>query len=114
MGANLKDLRRKINSITGTKKQLERGKRLTELLKQDQYVPLDVADQVISLFAATQGLMDEIPVEKVKSYEESLYKYIKTKYKKLRDELEDKKEISDKLSEELKNAIVEFNGKGIY
>jgi len=98
----------------GTKKQIERGKRLTELLKQDQYVPLDVSDQVISLFAATNGLLDEVPVEKIKSYEEAMYKYIKSNHKKLRDELEDKKEITDKLAEELKNAIKEFNTKGIY
>lgn len=97
-----------------TKAQIERGKRTTEILKQDQFEPLSVADQVVSLYAATNGYFDDIPVEKIKSAESGLYKFVREKYKKFCDELEKEKDLTEKLEKELKNILEEFKKKGIY
>jgi len=64
-----------------TQKQLERGKRITEVLKQDQYVPVPVENQVAILFATSTGLLDDVPVEKVISFELGLQKYLNTSAK---------------------------------
>src|SRR5262249_21123054 len=63
-----------------TRAQLERGARLVEVLKQGQYVPLDVAKQILIIFAATQGYVDEYPVSVLARYEQELYKYIEAKH----------------------------------
>src|SRR5690606_29564737 len=67
-----------------TRKQLSRGQRLVELLKQPQYAPYDVVDQVISIYAGTKGLFDSIPVEKVRKAEDELLTHIKSKHADLR------------------------------
>ena len=59
-----------------TRKQLERGQRVTELMKQPQYSPLSIADMAISLFAANEGYLDDVPVNKVVSFESSLHSYM--------------------------------------
>src|SRR5512134_40496 len=59
-----------------TQRQLNRGKRLTEILKQPQYQPLPVAKQVAIIFAATNGYLDSVPVEKLRQYEEDLYRFL--------------------------------------
>ncbi len=91
-----------------TQARLIRGERMVELLKQGQYVPMDVEDQVISIFAGVNGFLDDLPVEKVLPFEEGLLKFIKTNKPELRQELSEKKEISDELREKLKAAIKEF------
>jgi F-type H+-transporting ATPase subunit alpha len=88
--------------------QIERGKRMVELLKQDQYVPLPLEDQVIVLFAGTQGFIDDIPVESVRKFEEELLKFIRGTKDDLRTELREKKEIDDSLKERLTSALEEF------
>ncbi|MEW6714227.1 MAG: F0F1 ATP synthase subunit alpha [Nitrospirota bacterium] len=91
-----------------TLKQIERGKRMVELLKQNQYVPMTMQDQVIVLFAGTQGYLDDIPVEAVKKFEEEFVKFIKVTKDDLRKELADKKAIDDSLKAKLVQAIEEF------
>jgi len=88
--------------------QIERGKRMVELLKQDQYVPMTMQDQVIVLFAGTQGYLDDIPVESIKKFEEEFVKFIKGTKDDLRTELADKKAIDDDLRAKLVQAIEEF------
>jgi F-type H+-transporting ATPase subunit alpha len=88
--------------------QIERGKRMVELLKQDQYVPMTMQDQVIVLFAGTQGYMDDIPVESIKKFVEEFVKFIKGTKDDLRTELADKKAIDDDLKATLVQAIEEF------
>jgi F-type H+-transporting ATPase subunit alpha len=88
--------------------QIERGKRMVELLKQDQYVPLSVEDQVIVLFAGTQGYLDDIPVESIRKFEAEFLNYIRGTKDDLRSELAEKKEIDDSLKEKLIAAIEEF------
>jgi F-type H+/Na+-transporting ATPase subunit alpha len=88
--------------------QIERGKRMTELLKQNQYVPMTMQDQVIAIFAGTQGLMDDVPVESVKKFEAELLAFMMARKSELRDEIADKKAIDDNLKAKLTTAIEEF------
>ena len=88
--------------------QIERGKRMVELLKQDQYNPITMQDQVIVLFAGTQGYLDDIPVEAIKKFENEFLKFIKGTKDDLRTELADKKAIDDDLKAKLVKAIEEF------
>ncbi len=88
--------------------QIERGKRMVELLKQDQYVPLPLEDQIIALFAGTQGHLDDLPVEAVKKFENELLKYIKETKEELRTEIREKKALDDTLKDNLTKTIEEF------
>ncbi|HEY6357292.1 MAG TPA: F0F1 ATP synthase subunit alpha, partial [Vicinamibacterales bacterium] len=64
----------------GTQRQLNRGKRLTEILKQPQYQPLPVEKQVVIVYAATNGYLDSVPVEKLRQYEDDLYRVLDSRY----------------------------------
>jgi F-type H+/Na+-transporting ATPase subunit alpha len=88
--------------------QIERGKRMVELLKQDQYVPMSMVEQVSVLFAATQGFLDDIPVESVKKFEEEFLRYMKDSKADLVKELGDKKAIDDELKPKLIAALEQF------
>ena len=78
-----------------TRAQLERGKRLTELLKQGQYVPLAVEKQVVIIYAGTKGYTDELPVDSLKAYEAELFAYIDKKVPELFETLRKKPELTD-------------------
>jgi F-type H+-transporting ATPase subunit alpha len=88
--------------------QIERGKRMVELLKQNQYIPMSMEDQVILLFAGTQGYLDDIPVEAISKFEVEFTKFMKGTKDDIRTELGDKKEITDDLKAKLGQAIEEF------
>jgi F-type H+-transporting ATPase subunit alpha len=88
--------------------QIERGKRMVELLKQDQYVPMSMVAQVSVLFAATQGFLDDIPVESVKKFEEEFLRYMKDSKADLVKELGEKKAIDDELKPKLIAALEQF------
>jgi F-type H+/Na+-transporting ATPase subunit alpha len=91
-----------------TRAQLERGKRLTELLKQGQYVPLPVERQVLIVYAGTQGFVDKLPVESLKSYEQELYAHMEEKHPEILQEIRDKKEIGDELKKQLDKVLKKF------
>ena len=91
-----------------TKKQLSRGERLVELLKQGQYAPIEVIDQVIAIFAGTQGLFDSIPVSKVREVEADLVEYIKNEHDSIYNEIKEANEISSDNQSKLKGLIVDF------
>ena len=91
-----------------TQAQLARGARMVELLKQDQYKPLSVADQVLSIFAGVNGFLDNVPVKKIREFEQSLLAFIKEKYPNIREEIVTKKKIDDEYGGQLKNIISEF------
>lgn len=93
--------------------QLERGKRMVELLKQDQYEPLPLEDQVAILFAGTQGHLDDIPVEAVRRFEKEFLGYMKERREDIRTELREQKAIDDSLRERLNTAIEDFK-KGFH
>jgi F-type H+-transporting ATPase subunit alpha len=88
--------------------QIERGKRMVELLKQNQYVPLSMEDQVIGLFAGANGYLDDVPVESISKFEDELLKFMRGTKDDERTELREKKAIDDALKEKLVEAIEEF------
>jgi F-type H+-transporting ATPase subunit alpha len=90
-----------------TQLQLARGQRMVELLKQGQYQPLPVEKQVAIIFAGTQGLLDDLPVDVVREFEPFFYGWIERKQPEIFAELRDKKEISDALRETLTRAVTD-------
>ncbi len=91
-----------------TQAQLARGARMVELLKQEQYKPMPVADQVLSLFAGVNGFVDDVPVNKVRAFEEGLLTYIKEQHPQLREDVVAKKKIDDEFGGQLKQVISEY------
>jgi len=91
-----------------TRKQLERGRRVTELMKQAQYAPLSVADMAISLYASNEGFMDDIDVAKILPFEAALHQYVKQKNADLVKKIESTKDLDKDAEAALKAAIVEF------
>ena len=91
-----------------TKAQLARGQRLVELLKQDQFSPLSVQEQVLVLFAGTGGYLDDIEVADVVRFESDLLAFVHAKYGSLLEQIAVKKQIDDAARESLKTAIGEF------
>jgi len=94
---------------TATRNQLERGARLTELLKQDKYQPVPLAEQVAVLYAGTQGYLDKVPVTRVREWEAGFVRFLKSEEPDLLAEIEKQKALDDKLFERLKAAISTFN-----
>jgi F-type H+-transporting ATPase subunit alpha len=90
-----------------TQAQLNRGERLTEILKQDQYVPLPVAKQIAIVFAGTRGLLDDMDVSSLGKFEEELYSYLDTSEPELLVNIAEKKKLDDDLSAALEAAIKE-------
>jgi F-type H+-transporting ATPase subunit alpha len=88
-----------------TLQQLARGQRMVELLKQGQYAPLTVERQVAIIFAGSQGLLDDLPVDQVRPFEEFLYPFLERKRAQLLPEVANKKELTDELREALTKAI---------
>jgi F-type H+/Na+-transporting ATPase subunit alpha len=91
-----------------TQAQLARGARMVELLKQDQYKPLAVADQVLSIFAGVNGFLDNVPVNKIREFEYNLLAFVKEKYPAIREDLVTKKKIDEEFGGKLKQIISEF------
>jgi F-type H+-transporting ATPase subunit alpha len=92
-----------------TLNQLNRGRRLVELLKQPQYEPLGVERQVIIIYAANTGQLDGVPVERVRDYETELMKYLETRRAPLLASLAEKKELTDEIKAELNQALKDFS-----
>ena len=91
-----------------TKARLERGKRLNEIFKQDQYVPVPVVNQVIIFFAAVNDLLDDVPVDKVGEFEIGLNKYANNNYGKVLEEIKNKKELNDELGKAITEMIDDY------
>src|SRR5215213_1344537 len=91
-----------------TQAQLERGKRLTEVLKQGQYVPMEVEKQVLVIWAATNGLLDDIEVEDLKRFESELSAFIENAHPAVLETLRTKKSLDDDLKASLKEAVEDF------
>jgi F-type H+/Na+-transporting ATPase subunit alpha len=87
--------------------QLARGERLVEILKQDQYAPLPVEEQVLSIYAGTNGILDPLAIEHVRPFEAYLHRYMREQHPDLVGELRDKKQISPELGPSLKKALTE-------
>ena len=91
-----------------TQAQLNRGRRLVEILKQPQYQPLPVEKQVAIIYAATKGYLDPVPVEEVRRYEEELYRFLETRASNVLTSIADKKTLDDEVRGALENALKEF------
>ncbi len=91
-----------------TQAQLARGERLTEVMKQDQFVPLAVEKQVLIIFAGTNGYLDPVPVSECRRYEEELFSFVDTNHGNLMKELREKKQIDDGIRGQITRALDEF------
>jgi F-type H+-transporting ATPase subunit alpha len=91
-----------------TQRQLDRGQRMVELLKQPQYRPYPISEQIVSLFAATQGFLDDLPVPKVRPFEEAMLKHFRDEYPEVLEELARTGEMSNDLSDRIKQVIRDF------
>ena len=91
-----------------TQRQLNRGKRLVEILKQPQYQPLSVEKQVSIVFAATNGLLDAVPVEKLRQYEDGLYRFLETSHPQVLTSIAEKKILDDDVKAALKAALEDY------
>ena len=92
-----------------TRAQLDRGQRLTEILKQPQYQPVALEKEVLIIFAATSGFLDKVELGRVKEYEESFHKFMETQHADIGQEIREKKALGDDLRERMRQACVEFN-----
>lgn len=91
-----------------TKAKLERGARLVELLKQPQYRPMPAQEQVASIYAATNGYLDDVPVEKVRDFEDAFLSFMRDTKKDILDTIRDKKVLTDELKASMNSAIEQF------
>ena len=97
-----------------TRKQLERGQRVTELMKQRQFAPMSVAEMAVSLFAAENGYLDEIPVEKIQTYEHALLQYMHSDHQELLDKVNERGVYDDEVQQGFTAALTAFKDKGAW
>ena len=97
-----------------TRAQLERGQRITEVLKQPQYVPMPLEKEVTILYAVINGYLDDIPVEMVRAFEEGFHRFLGTSHPEIGQRIAEEKALSDEAEEALKQAIAEFKEKVPY
>jgi F-type H+-transporting ATPase subunit alpha len=91
-----------------TRKQIERGQRVTEIMKQGQYSPLSVGQMAVSLFAANEGFLDDIAVNKVRDFEDGLQGYIKSEHGKLLDKINETGDFNDEIQKALLEAVTQY------
>ena len=96
---------------TATQRQLDRGARMVELLKQGQFKPYHVTDQVISIFAGSRGFLDDLPISKVAQFEADMLKHFRTEFPEVWQELTDKKALDDAIEAKLKDIITKFKSR---
>jgi len=93
-----------------TRDQLQRGRRITEVLKQPQYSPMSLGKQVMILYAVTNGYLDDVPVDKIIACGEDFQRFMETNHPELEQKINDDKEIKPESEEALKSAVEEFKG----
>ena len=94
-----------------TQKQLDRGARLVELLKQPQYKPMSTEQEVMVVYAGTKGYLDEVPVSRVQEFQNSFLQYVDTSAAALRNDLSAKKELTEDIEKRLKDILADFQAK---
>ncbi|MCR4429754.1 MAG: F0F1 ATP synthase subunit alpha [Tepidanaerobacteraceae bacterium] len=93
------------------RQSLARGERIVEILKQEQLQPMNLAFEILALYAVTHGFLDDVDVAEVKRFEKEMLEYIKSAHKKLLEEMEQKKAMDDELEEKMKKAIAQFKDR---
>lgn len=91
-----------------TQAQLNRGEKLVEILKQGQYTPVPVEEQILSIFSGVNGLLDDIPTKSITKFEIDLINYVRTNKPEIINEIREKKALSDELTQKIKEVILEF------
>jgi F-type H+-transporting ATPase subunit alpha len=94
-----------------TQKQLDRGARLVELLKQPQYKPMPVEQQVMVIYAGTKGYMDDVPVARIQDFQTTFLQYVDANARALRDKLAQTRDLPSDIEEQLKTALNDFKAK---
>ncbi|HEY3488000.1 MAG TPA: F0F1 ATP synthase subunit alpha [Gammaproteobacteria bacterium] len=97
-----------------TRKQLERGQRVMQLMKQPQYSPLSIADMALSLYAADKGYLDPVPLNKIGVYETGLHAHFKATAKDLRDKINASGDYNDEIEGGLKRVLEDYKKKAVY
>ncbi|RTZ58077.1 MAG: F0F1 ATP synthase subunit alpha [Gammaproteobacteria bacterium] len=97
-----------------TRAQLDRGQRVTELMKQKQYAPLSTGEMAFSLLAADRGYLDEVPAEKIVDWEAAMHSYVKSKYADLIDQINDTGEWNDEIEAAMIAALDDFKANGAW
>ncbi|WP_455384092.1 F0F1 ATP synthase subunit alpha [Acidihalobacter prosperus] len=97
-----------------TRKQLERGQRVTELMKQKQYAPLSIAEMAFSLYAANEGFLDDVEVSKVVDFEAALHSYLNSEHADLLARINEKGDYNDEIAGEMKKAIENFKANNVW
>jgi F-type H+/Na+-transporting ATPase subunit alpha len=95
-----------------TRKQLERGQRVTELMKQKQYAPLSIANMSLSIYAANEGHLDDVPLNKILAFEAGLHAFMAQNQGALMDEIVQTGKWDDKIEGVFKSSILEFKKTG--
>jgi F-type H+-transporting ATPase subunit alpha len=91
-----------------TKAQLERGQRITEVLKQPEYVPMSLEKQVMILYAVSNGYLDDVPVDKVSAFEDNFHRFMSTSHPEIGERTASEKALSEETEKALKAATEEF------
>jgi F-type H+-transporting ATPase subunit alpha len=93
-----------------TQRQLDRGLRMVELLKQPQYSPYSIEEQVVSILAGTKGYLDEVATANVAAFEEDLLKHFRHEHPEMLEEIREKKQISEALGNKISEVVTNFKG----
>jgi F-type H+-transporting ATPase subunit alpha len=96
-----------------TQRQLDRGARMVELLKQAQYKPYKLSDQIVSIFAGAKGFLDDLPLKQVQPFEAALLKHVNDEYPERTKEVTDTGELSEELAEKLQTVIKDFKAQWV-
>ena len=97
-----------------TKKQLDRGQRVTELMKQNQYSPLSVAEMALSLFAANEGYFDDVEIKKVMAFEKALHEYARANHNDLLEKINNSPDYNDEIGKSMKALMDDFKTNGAW
>jgi len=97
-----------------TRKQLERGQRVMELMKQKQYSPMSVGEMALSLFAAHEGYLDDVELNKIVDFEAALHSHVNSNNPELINKINESGDYNDEIQEELKKAISDFKENGVW
>lgn len=97
-----------------TRKQLARGQRVTELMKQNQYSPLSVADMAMSLYSANEGFLDDVDVDKIVAFEAAMHAHMHSNHSELLDNINKSGDYNDDIAAKMTSAIEDFRSNGVY
>jgi len=97
-----------------TRKQLDRGQRVTELMKQKQYAPLSIAEMALSLFAANEGYLDDVDIKKVVDFEAAMHAYAKSNHGALITKINESADYNDEIAADLRKVIQDFKTNGAW